>query len=152
MNDGAMQAMTQTVDEILAAAALYSDEKDHIIVQLPAAAITAAAGIIAEVSEPFCALVVDKDEVSLVIPYEAWADFSKRLPNHKVADKRYKLITFDIALEMSLVGFMARISQALAEVNVSILTFGAFTRDHFLVPADQFDIAMAALQKLKSRT
>lgn len=144
--------MTQTVDQILAAAQLYSDKKDYIIVQLPAAAITAAAGIIAEVSEPFCALIVDRDEVSLVIPYEAWEDFSKRLPNHKVADKRYRLITFDIALEMSLVGFMARISQALAEVNVSILTFAAFTRDHVLVPANQFDIAMAALQQLKPRT
>lgn len=144
--------MTQTVEQILAVAALYSDEKDYVIVQLPAAAITAAAGIIAEVSEPFCALIVDKDEVSLVIPYEAWEDFSRRLPNHKVADKRYRLITFDIALEMSLVGFMARISQALAEVNVSILTFAAFTRDHLLVPANQFDIAMAALQQLKPRT
>jgi hypothetical protein len=144
--------MTQTVEQILAAAKLYSDEKDYIIVQLPAAAITAAAGIIAEISEPFCALIVDKDEVTLVVPHEAWEDFSKRLPNHKVTDKLYKLITFDIALEMSLVGFMARISQALSEVNVSILTFAAFMRDHLLVPADQFDIALAALEKLKSRT
>jgi hypothetical protein len=144
--------MTQTVEQILAAAKLYSDEKDYIIVQLPATAITAAAGIIAEISEPFCALIVDKDEVSLVVPQEVWEDFSKRLPNHKVAEKPYKLITFGIVLEMNLVGFMARISQALAEANVSILTFAAFTRDHFLVPADQFDIAMAALQKLKSRT
>jgi hypothetical protein len=144
--------MTQTVEQILAAAKLYSDEKDYIIVQLPATAITAAAGIIAEISEPFCALIVDKDEVSLVVPQEVWEDFSKRLPNHKVAEKPYKLITFDIVLEMNLVGFMARISQALAEANVSILTFAAFTRDHFLVPADQFDIAMVALQKLKSRT
>lgn len=144
--------MTQTVEQILAAAELYIDDKDYIIVQLPTAAITAAAGIIAEVSEPFCALIVDKDEVSLVIPFEAWEDFSKRLPNHKVEDKRYRLITFDIELEMSLVGFMANVSQTLAEVNVSILTFAAFTRDHLLVPADQFDIAIAALQKLKSRT
>jgi hypothetical protein len=144
--------MTQTVEQILAVAALYSDDKDYVIVQLPAAAITAAAGIIAEVSEPFCALIVDKDEVSLVISFEAWEDFSRRLPNHKVADKRYRLITFDIELEMSLVGFMAKISQTLAEANVSILTFAAFTRDHLLVPTDQFDIAIAALQKLKSRT
>ncbi len=144
--------MTQTVEQILIATKLYSDQKDYIIVQLPAAAITAAAGIIAEISEPFCAIIVDKDEVSLIVPLEAWEDFSKRLPNHKTAEKAYKLITFDIALEMSLVGFMARISQALAEANVSILTFAAFTRDHLLVPADQFDIALAALEKLKSRT
>jgi hypothetical protein len=144
--------MTQTVEQILAAAQLYSDQRDYIIIRLPAAAITAAAGIIAEISEPFCALIVDKDEVSLVVPNEAWGDFSKRLPNHKIADKPYKLITFDIALEMSLVGFMAHVSQALAGANVSILTFAAFTRDHVLVPAAQFDIAMAALQKLKSRT
>lgn len=142
--------MGQTVDQVLAALTLYSDQQNYVIVQLPTGAILAAAGIVAEIGEPFCTLIVDKDEVSLIVPADAWEDFSKRLPNHKTADKPYRLITFDTALEMTLVGFVARISQALANANVSILPLAAFSRDHILVPADQFDIALAALEKLKS--
>ena len=142
--------MGQSVEQILAVVTLYSDQQNYVIVQLPTGAIMAAAGIIAEIGEPFCSLIVDKDEVSLVIPADSWEDFSKRLPNHKTADKPYRLITFDTALEMTLVGFMARVSQALANANVSILPLAAFSRDHILVPTDQFDIALAALERLKS--
>src|SRR5215813_1332084 len=144
--------MAQTVQQALATVQLYSDYQDYILVKLPARAITAAAGVIAEISEPFCALIVDKDEVSLVIPADAWADFSARLPGNTVSEKPYRLITFDGVLELSLVGFMAQVSRRLAEANVPILPLAAFTRDHILVPAHQFDIAMTTLQKLKSET
>jgi hypothetical protein len=143
--------MARSVEQILAEVTLYSDQQDYIIVQLPTMAIMAAAGIIAEIGEPFCALIVDKDEVSVVVPADSWGDFSKRLPGHKTADKPYRLITFDTPLEMTLVGFMARISQVLAEANVSILPLAAFSRDHVLVPAEQFDIALTALEQLKSK-
>jgi len=144
--------MAQTVTQAITEAKLYSDQQDYVMIRLPATGIMAAAGVIAEIGEPFCALMVDKDEVSLVIPDEARADFAKRLPDHELADKLYRLITFDIELDMTLVGFMARISQALADANVSIFPLAAYTRDHILVPADQFDIAMATLQKLQSGT
>jgi hypothetical protein len=142
--------MAQTVEQALRSATLYSDHQAYVIVQLPASAIMAAAGVVAEIGEPFCALIIDKDEVSLIIPQDAWTDFAKRLPNHQIVDRPYQLITLDVELDMALVGFMARISQALAEAGVSILPLAAYSRDHILISADQFDIAMAALQKLQS--
>nr|PZN52048.1 MAG: hypothetical protein DIU68_15355 [Chloroflexota bacterium] len=45
---------------------------------------------------------------------------------------------------------MARVSAALAEAGISILPFAAHTRDHLLVPADQFDKARATLEKLRA--
>ncbi|MEO8609001.1 MAG: ACT domain-containing protein [Chloroflexota bacterium] len=142
--------MTQTVEQALAAAKLFSDNQDYLFIQLPAKAIMAAAGVIAQVGEPFCALIVDKDEVSLVIPAEALADFKERLPNFQVSSQPYHLITFDIELDMGLVGFMAKISHILADSGVPIMTFAAYSRDHLLVPTEQFSIAMAALTKLQS--
>jgi hypothetical protein len=65
-----------------------------------------------------------------------------------VSDTKYRLITFDVALDLTLVGFMARVSQALAEARVTILPFAAYTRDHLLVPVEQFDRAWARLEKL----
>jgi hypothetical protein len=144
--------LTQTVEQVLKTAQLYTDNRDYTVSHLPSGAITAAAGVVAEMGEAFCALIVDKDEVSLIIPSEAWEDFAGRLPGHKVAEKTYRLITLDLPLDMELVGLMARISAALAAVEVSILPLAAFSRDHILVPADQFDIAMNALQRLQSGT
>jgi hypothetical protein len=143
--------MVQTVEQAIKSAALYTDGRDYVVVRLPSGAITAAAGVTAELGEPFCSLIVDKNEVTLILPAEAWEDFANRLPGHKTAEKHYRLITFDVALDLNLVGFMALVSKVLADANISILPLAAFTRDHILVPRDQFETAMTALQKLKSR-
>ena len=142
--------MPQTVEQALTAAQLFSDNQDYLLIQLPAKAIMAAAGVIAQIGEPFCAMIVDKDEVSLVIPADAIADFKERLPSYQASNKPYRPITFDIELDMSLVGFMATISRALADTGVPIMTFAAYSRDHLLVPSEQFSVAMAALVKLQS--
>ena len=143
--------MTQTVDAALAAATLYTDQQDYTLLKLPLPAITAAAGIIAEIGEPFCTLIADKDEVTLVIPAEAFADFQQRLPGHTASPQAYRLITLDVVLEPDLVGFMAHISQALAAVGISILPLAAFTRDHLLVPAEKLNLALQTLESLKAK-
>lgn len=143
--------MAQTVEQALAAAKLYGDEQIYKIVHLPANAVLAAAGVLAEIGEPFSALIVDKDEVTLVLTAEDLQEFGRRLPGHVASADDYRLITFDVELEPSLVGFMARISAALAQAQVTILPFAAFSRDHLLVPAAQFDQAITALRNLQSK-
>jgi hypothetical protein len=142
--------MSQTIALALAQATFYTDNQLYTLIQLPTSAITAAAGVIAEIGEPFCALLVDKDEVTLLIPAEAIEDFGKRLPSHKASISQYRLITIDVALEPTLTGFMAVISAALGEVGVPIFPFAAYTRDHIFVPEGKFEVALAALQALKS--
>ena len=142
MEDSVRQALQQT--------SISSDGSDYAVIKLPARAITVAAGIVAEISEAFCALVVDPYEVSLIIPNEAVEDFAGRLHGQTQAENTYRLITFDLELDFNLFGFMAAVSQALADVQVSILPIAAYSRDHVLVPSQQFDIALGALQKLQS--
>ncbi|NDJ60983.1 MAG: ACT domain-containing protein [Chloroflexi bacterium] len=141
--------MPQTVEQALQQAQLYTDDQAYRLVRLPASAITAAAGVLAQVGEPFSALIVDKDEVTVIMPSEEVTAFADRLPDHQVSDVEYRLITFDVELEAGLVGFMARISAALAEAHVSILPYAAFNRDHVLVSAAQFDAAWSALTALR---
>jgi hypothetical protein len=141
--------MAQTIQQALSSAKFYTDDTDYVVIKLPPNAITAAAGVIAEISEPFSALIIDKDEVSIVIPDEAWQEFQKRLAGASVLPSRYRLITLDVVLEPELVGFMAHISAALAKVNISLLPLAAFSRDHLLVPADALDAALNALRQLR---
>lgn len=141
--------MTPTISEILKNASFYTDDEAYVVLKLPAAAITPVASIIAEVGEPFCAMIVDKDEVTLVVPHDVPAEFTKRLRGHEAITYRYRLITIDAVLPPDLVGFMAKISAALADAGVTLLPYAAFSRDHLLVPEAQFETAMQALKKLK---
>lgn len=142
--------MPQTVEQALQAAQLYTDEIEYRLVHLPSRAIMAAAGVIAEIGEPFAALLVDKDEVTLVIPAEAVEVYERRLREHRLSEATYRLITFDLELEPTLTGFMARIAAAMAAAQIPILPFAAFSRDHLLVPSMQFDAAWATLKTLQN--
>ena len=136
-----------SLEEALRSAQPTSDETLYCIIHLPPSAITAAAGIVAQIGEPFLALTVDEQEVTLVAHADAWDLIALRLPDAEVSPD-WRLITFDATLDHSMVGFMARISTTLAEAGVSIYALSAYRRDHLLVKAAQFDAAFAALTKL----
>lgn len=141
----------QTVSDALRAATLFSDGHDYKLIRLPPQAITVAAGVLAEISEPFSALIVDKDEVTLVICVDDFEQYAKRLSENVVSVETYRLITFDVELEPTLIGFMARISHALADSGVTIMPFAAYSRDHLLIPATSFDEAMRVLENLRQQ-
>ncbi len=142
--------MTQTVESALAQATFYSDGQNYALVKLPTRAITAAAGVLAEIGEPFAALIVDKDEITLIVEEEGFEELAVRLPGHTLSPTIYRLVTLDVELVPELIGFMARISTTLAAADVTILPLAAFSRDHLLVPAAQFDTAVKSLEALKS--
>lgn len=143
--------MSQSLDDILSNASLYSDELLYRLLKLPPNAITLAAGLVAEIGEPFCAFIVDKDEVSMMIPEGAHAAYSARLREASVSDKDYRLITLEAVLDPDLVGLLARIAQTLAAAGIPILTFAAYSRDHIFVPQKDFDKAILALQTLQEQ-
>ncbi len=140
--------MITTTREALRQTKLATDGERYRIVQMPSNAITAAAGVVAEVGSAFSALIVDKDEVTLILPDEAVEEFGGRLRDATIDSAGYRLITFDAILPFGLVGYMAAISASAARVGVSIIPVGAFSRDHLLVREDQFDTAMEALQTM----
>ena len=142
--------MVQTVKQALKDAPLYSDDYIYRFVKLPINAITAAAGVIAQAGNPFSALLLDKDEVTLMIEDEDFEQFKKRLIDHEISSVKYRLITFDLELEPTLVGFMAYVSTSLADAGISLMPFAAYSRDHIFVNEDDFDKAMTILENLKT--
>ena len=53
----------------------------------------------------------------------------------------FRLLTFDVELDFSVVGFLAEVSRILAEAEISIVALSAFSRDHLLIK--QNDLAKA---------
>ncbi|MBN1202274.1 MAG: ACT domain-containing protein [Anaerolineae bacterium] len=139
-----------TPSKAFACADLYTDNVRYALVHLPPTAITAGAGVLAETGTAFSVLIVDKDEVTLVVCQDAWETFAERLPDYRVAGE-YRLITFDLPLDLGLVGFMALVSGILAEAGISILPLAAVERDHILVPAARFQAAWDALRSAQKR-
>ncbi len=138
------------LDRALAEMQLYTDGLEYMVIHAPPAGVMAAAGVLAETREPFGAVMVDKDEVTLILAAEVWPNYQHRLPDHEAAGP-FRLITFDTPLALDLVGFLAAVSRALADAGVPLMAFSAYQRDHLLVPAHQFDAAWAALQALTSK-
>lgn len=144
--------MSQKVDDVLRRASFYSDGRLYRILKLPPNAAALAAGVVAELALPFCALIVDKDEVTLMIPDEARSKFSNGLSRAIGGERAYRLITLDAALDLDLVGLMARISAALAAAGIPILTYAAFSRDHLFVSSDDYEAALSALRRLQAES
>jgi len=60
----------------------------------------------------------------------------------------WRMITFDMVLPLSLVGFFAAVSGALAEAGVNLFTISAYTTDHVFVKDQKLETAIKALEKL----
>jgi hypothetical protein len=97
---------------------------------------------------PFGALVRDRDEVSLTIEEGLWK--RSRLRRRARAESGpFKAITFDLALEMDLVGYLAPATARLAIAAVSVVPQCAFTTDHILVHAEDAGKALRVLEELR---
>ena len=58
------------------------------------------------------------------------------------------MLTFDMALPLELVGFLSKISKALADRNISIFVISAYSTDHILVKEKDLAEAIAAFSQL----
>ena len=66
-------------------------------------------------------------------------------------EKSWRLLTFDMVLPFGLVGFLAKVSQALAEESISIFAVSAYSTDHILVKEKDLENAKKKLECLGCR-
>ena len=87
--------------------------------------------------------IIDKNETTVII------DQSKF--NEKDAieiESNWKILTFDMVLPFELIGFMAKVSQALADEKISIFAISAYSTDHVLVKEKDLSKAITKLENL----
>ena len=100
--------------------------------------------------DPFSSITVDIDEVSLILGMDDWEAIKGNFMDFLV-EGPYRAITFDIVLDLSLVGFLSVVSAVLADASVSIYAISTYLRDHILVKAEDQDKAMRVLGELIQR-
>lgn len=89
------------------------------------------------------AVIRDRKETTCLVPEPVTGGRSLL-----AADTGWKVITFDMVLPFSLVGFLARIAAALAAAGVSICALSAYSTDHILVKFRDLEKALDTLEKL----
>ncbi len=89
------------------------------------------------------AVIRDANEITCVVKEPVGAS-----RNIIGVDRGWRLITFDMILPFTLVGFLARISGALAKEKISILSFSAYSTDHVFVKNRDVEKAIGVLRKL----
>lgn len=91
-----------------------------------------ATGLLAECDGRFACLIQDHCEISLTIDEALWRQH-KTAGRHRGALGPLRAVTFDIPLEIEVVGYLAPAAERLAEAGVSIIPQCAFSMDHLLV-------------------
>jgi hypothetical protein len=89
-------------------------------------------------------ILMDKWEVTLLLDEIDLEVLLPGLSNAKI-ERGYRLMTFDLVLDLGIVGFMAEISRLLAEANIPIMALSAFSRDHLLIKQQDLGKALKTL-------
>ena len=105
------------------------------------------AGVVRALSnvEGFVSVTRDKDEITLVVAEENWQQMAPQFPAAQVAARR-RLIRFDTVLDFSVVGFIAEVSRALADADISILSLSTYRTDAILVHEAKYEQALVAVR------
>lgn len=86
----------------------------------------------------------DQYEVTMLLDDEDFATIRYTLRDAKI-ERGFRLITFEIELDLGVVGFLARIAEILAAAGISIVPVSAFSRDHLLIRQNDLAAALKAL-------
>ncbi len=139
-------ALDENIRRLLAETEITLHPDSFMIVSIDRSEEDKARDILSDL-DPFSSLTFDVAEVSLVVKAEDWAVLRERFEEYQ-EEGPYRLITFDIVLDLSIVGFMAVVSRKLADEGVSIYALSTYLRDHILVKEGDCGKAVEALRSL----
>jgi hypothetical protein len=151
--------MAKTVQEALKEGELFTDNLRYTFLKLPVSSLDKASTLFSSkssYSSAFRGLLLDKDEITMMIPQEDWNAYHQKAAERpagepwEVGTSAYRLITFDVVMDPNLIGFMYNVTKVLAAEKISVLPFAAYSRDHIFVQEKDYEKTMTALERLKN--
>jgi hypothetical protein len=130
---------------ILANSTLREHPDDYSIVMISVEEQEIARGLLMDL-KPYSSITFTTEETSVVLRSSDWERLRNNFSKYDV-ESPYRLITFDIILDLSLVGYFSVISSVLAENDISIYAISTYLKDHILVKKEDIKSALHVLQK-----
>ena len=134
---------------VFASTALKIHPLDYLVVSIDRAEENTARMAFKDL-KPWSSVTYDDMEVSVVLGEAEWERRRGLFTACKV-EGPYTLITFDIVLDLSRVGFLSVVSSVLADEGVSVFALSTYLKDHILVRKMDAGRAVAALERLIDR-
>ncbi len=89
----------------------------------------------------------DKFETTLLLDEVDFETLRHAVRDAKI-EKGFRLLTFDLVMDFTVVGFLAEVARILAEAEISIIALSAFSRDHLLIKQENLGKALLALRNI----
>ena len=137
----------QKLVSLLAQTKIKALPDHYAIISLPLEERKAAKEACRHVSAAFFSLTFSPYEITLVIPLVSWEGIRERFRRFEIASP-YRVIILDIALDLEVVGYLAVISEALAQKGISVYALSTYLKDVLLVKASDLPAALEVLEKL----
>lgn len=87
----------------------------------------------------------DGHEVTLLLDETDFQTVRHAVRDAKV-ESNFRLLTFDIQLDWTIIGFLSLVSKILADARIPIAAVSAFSRDHLLIKQEHLPAALRALR------
>jgi hypothetical protein len=88
--------------------------------------------------------ICDKSEITVIIEERQY-----QAEDVLEVEPGWKIITFDMVLPFGLVGFMARVSGALAKAGISLFAISAYSTDHILIKKENLSRSIEILESMR---
>ncbi len=118
-------------------------EGEYALISLPADAV-----VTLPATGDLRVLVHDPVEITLILEIGAWELMAAQHPNAK-ANRGYRAVRLSQDFPLETVGVMAKLTNALAQVGVSIMAYSTFKTDVVLVRQWELNTALGALWDLR---
>lgn len=141
-----MKEMEQSAAELLRETKIEVDAATYVLLSLTSEQWTTLLSdpeLSPRMSVPFM-IFYDGREVTLLLDEDDFANVRGAVRDAK-AERGFRLLTFDVELDLNTVGYLALAAKILADANVSVVPLGAFSRDHLLIKQDDLAAALKAL-------
>jgi hypothetical protein len=91
-------------------------------------------------------LLVDKFETTLLLDQVDWLTMRHAARDAKI-EGDFRLLTFTVELDWSVIGFLAFVAKILAQADVPVGAISAFSRDHLLIKQNDLPRALKILSQ-----
>ena len=139
--------MKDEIKKLWRATRLQLWPEKYWLLSLAHAELHEAAKAVSASTQYFAALVLERDEISLTLCENIWKQHVDHITCTAQAGP-YRVITFDLNIELSVSGYLLPAAARLAEAGISIVPQCAFLKDHLLIKAEDAARAMRVLQQL----
>jgi hypothetical protein len=138
--------ISEKIRHILANSTLREHPDDYSLVMIDVDEQEMARELLKNL-KPYSSITFTTEETSVVLRSSDWKRLRDNFGKYD-EESPYRLITFDIVLDLSLVGYFSVLASVLAENGISIYAISTYLKDHILVKKEDIESALQVLQRL----